>query len=465
MGKLVKNFNLLPLFLFAVAGSASAVSGDDGYADRFVEVSETEVVLTDTVALPSVLTFGDCLERALAHSTDMREALLSMLQADEEIGSARDAWLPEVGFSTSHSFSNYPSPAEGVKGNVYNSSYGIDASWTVWEGNVRKYRLESARISRNIRTLAGESVVKDLTLAVLQAYLNIMYAREAVDIARLTLEVSTQQTDRCRRLMEAGRISKVEYAQIESQNAQDRYAVVQAESNLSSALLEMKKLLNLGIGYTLEIAPLEFADSDIDVALPASGAVYEYAASWLPEIQSNELTRDVYANDIKIAKAGRMPKIALQGGVGTGYTSGGPGWGSQMGHGFNEKVGVSLSVPIYDANSTNRAVAKARLASLEYDIERDRLLSSLSQTLESLYIDAQTSRGKYHAGTSRLESANVTAQLVDRQFELGLVNPLELLTAHNDLLTARLEQLQNKFMAILANKTIEFYATRSVVLP
>ena len=94
MGKLVKNFNLLPLFLFVVAGSASAMSGDDGYAGRFVEVSETEVVLTDTVALPSVLTFGDCLERALAHSTDMREALLSMLRADEEIGSARDAWLP-----------------------------------------------------------------------------------------------------------------------------------------------------------------------------------------------------------------------------------------------------------------------------------------------------------------------------------------------------------------------------------
>lgn len=465
MGNLVQKLSLLPLLMCAFTGSVSMAWGDDGYAGKFVEVSETDVMLTDTVALPPVLTFGDCIERGLAHSTDMREALLSMLQADEEIGSARDAWLPEVGFSTSHTFLNYPSPSEGVKRNAYNYSYGIDASWTIWEGNVRKYRLESAELSRTIRALAGETVVKDLTLAVLQAYLNIMYAREAVNIARLTLEVSTQQTDRCRRLMESGRTSRVEYAQIESQNAQDRYAVVQAEGNLSSAVLEMKKLLNLGIGYPLEVAPLEFADSDIDVPLPASGTVYDYAASWLPEFRSNELTRDIYANDIKIAKAGRMPQISLQGGVGTGYTSGGPGWATQMGHGFNEKVGVSLSVPVYDANSTRRAVAKARLASLEYDIERDRLLSSLSQTLESLYIDAQTSRGKYHAGVSRLESAMLTAELVDRQFELGLVNPLELLTAHNDLLTARLEQLQNKFMAILANKTIEFYATRTVALP
>ncbi len=59
----------------------------------------------------------------------------------------------------------------------------------------------------------------------------------------------------------------------------------------------------------------------------------------------------------------------------------------------------------------------------------------------------------------------MTAALVDRQFELGLVNPLELMTAHNDLLSARLEQIQNKYMAILANKTIEYYNTREITIP
>ena len=64
-----------------------------------------------------------------------------------------------------------------------------------------------------------------------------------------------------------------------------------------------------------------------------------------------------------------------------------------------------------------------------------------------------------------MEATELTAQLVDRQFELGYVNPLDLLTAHNNLFNARLELLQSKFMAILSNKTITFYATQEVAIP
>ncbi len=409
-------------------------------------------------------TFNDCLTYALEHSADVKQALLAVRQAEEDIGAAKDAYLPNVGFSTNQGFVNYPVKTEGRTSNAYTSSYGVNANWTVWEGNVRKYRLESSKILKRQQELAGADVKKDLTLSILSAYLNIMYAREAVEIARQTLEVTASQTERARRLMESGRTSRVDYAQIESQKAQDEYNLVQAQNELASARVNLKKLLTLGIDSDIEIADPMLPDSEIDVTLPTKETTYTAAAAWLPGIQSNELSKEIYANDIKIAKAGRLPDIALQGGIGTGYSSGGNGWGWQMGHGFNENVGVSVSVPIYDGNSTKRAVAKAKLASLEYDINQQRLLDNLSQTVEGLYIDADNARARYKSGTARLEATQLTADLVNRQFELGLVNPLELLTAHNNLLNSRLELLQSKFMAILANKTINYYATSSVSL-
>ena len=118
----------------------------------------------------------------------------------------------------------------------------------------------------------------------------------------------------------------------------------------------------------------------------------------------------------------------------------------------------------FRGNATRRAVAKARLNALEYDINRSDLLDDLSQTLENLYIEAANAKAKYVSGQKQLEATQLTSTLVDRQFELGLVNPLELLTAHNNLLNARLELLQSKFMAILSNKTINFYATQNVEL-
>ncbi len=136
-----------------------------------------------------------------------------------------------------------------------------------------------------------------------------------------------------------------------------------------------------------------------------------------------------------------------------------------MGHNLNESVGLSFSIPIYDANATKRKVAQAKLSALEYDLANESLLNNLSQTIESLYINARNAKAKFLSGQTQLEATGLTADLVNRQFELGLVNPLELLTAHNNLLNARLEMLQNKYMAILANKTITYYATTQISLP
>ncbi|MDE6533443.1 MAG: TolC family protein [Muribaculaceae bacterium] len=434
-------------------------------AGIFANPSIGDVTESDSKKMPDKWTFDDCVNWAVENSTDVRKILLSALQADEEIGAAKDAWLPNVGFATSHSFTNYPSPDEGRSANVYGSSYGINAAWTVWEGNIRKYRLESAKIARQQQNLAGDDVVKNIKLGILQAYLNTMYAKEAVEIARQTLEVSTSQTERARRLMESGRTSKVEFAQIESQMAQDQYNLVQAEGNLASTKMTLKTILELGIDYDMQLADLSFSDSDINAILPSMTETYAAAAAWLPGIKSNDLSKEIYDNDIKIAKAGNLPTISLQGGLGSGYTSGGKSWASQMGHGFNENIGLSLSVPIYDGNATRRSVAKAKLAALEYDINKENLLNDLSQTIESLYIEAENSKARYTSGLKQLEATQLTAQLVDRQFELGYVAPLDLLTAHNNLVNAKLELLQSKFMAILANKTIGYYATTEMNLP
>lgn len=428
----------------------------------FLLVAGLSISSATIKAEEKIWTFDDCVEWATTNNTEIRRTMLNILTARQDYLSAKDAWLPTVGFNTNQSFTNYPSPATGRNGNSYGSSYNIAASWTVWEGNVRKYRQETAKILEEQQTLAGDDVVKTLKLGILEAYLNIMYASETVSIAQQTLEVSTAQAERAKKLTESGRSSEVDYAQIESQRAQDTYNLTQAKSNYENAKMALKKILELGIDYDLQVADVAFPDSDVLTPLPDKIEVYNIAAAWLPTIKSNELSKSIYANDVKIAKAGNLPSVALQGGVGTGYTSGGSGWTSQMGHNFNENLGLTLSVPIFDANSTKRAVAKARIAEQGYDITKKELLDNLSQTIESLYISATNAQAKYNAGISQLNAMKLTDDLVNRQFELGYVNPIDLLTAHNNLLNARLEQLQNKYMAILAEKTINYYATQEV---
>ncbi len=241
--------NRKTFILLLLTASPFLADAQTNAKDVFSDISTADVTAPKKENMPDKWTFADCMEYAIANSTEVRRALLSILQADENVGSAKDAWLPTVGFTTNQNFTNYPVSTEGRNSNVYGSSYGVNASWTVWEGNVRKYRLESAKLQRQQQQLAGDDAVKDITLGVLSAYLNIMYAQETVAIAKQTLEVSTSQTDRARRLMESGRTSKVDYAQIESQMAQDQYNLVQAESYLVSANMNIKQILNLGFDF------------------------------------------------------------------------------------------------------------------------------------------------------------------------------------------------------------------------
>lgn len=425
-----------------------------------------DVVGGSPMTMPTVWTFDDCVNWAIANNIDIRQSMLSVLQSDETIGEAKDAYLPFIGFSTNQSFTNYPSPQPGQRGNSYNSSYNINASWTIWEGNARKYRVESAKLLKMQEKLYGDDVVKNLQLGILQAYLNILYSAEAVDIAAKSLEVSSAQAARTKRLMETGRTSKVDYAQIESQKAQDEYYLVQAKSSYTTAKVTLKNLLNLGLDYDLNIVEVNFSDSLINNPLPSKTQVFELAMNWLPQFKSNELSKNIFDYNIKIARSTYYPSISLNGGLGTGYNSGGiSGWGTQMKNFFNENIGLSLSVPIWDGNATRRAVNIAKLNALQYDLTATQLRNDLSQTIENLYIESDNARAKYNSGLTQLEATTLTAELVDRQFELGLVNPLELLTAHNNLLNARLELLQSKYMAILSNKTIDYYATTQVSIP
>lgn len=84
--------------------------------------------------------------------------------------------------------------------------------------------------------------------------------------------------------------------------------------------------------------------------------------------------------------------------------------------------------------------------------------------MENWYIDTRSAQSRYTAAEEQLRSAELSAELTNEQFELGLVNPVDLMTAHNNLTDARHTLLQAKYMAMLGQKMIEFYRTSVISL-
>ena len=415
---------------------------------------------------PELWDFQQCLDYASSHNIQLQQSQLTVESGKYDLEAAKAKWFPTLDFATSHGYTNYPSPADGAKSNSYAGSYGLNAQWTLFDGGSRSNSIKRQQLQTESNNLTVEQLQNYLSTEILSCYLQVLYAKESIDIANQTVEVSKTQKERAEQLMKSGRLSRVDYAQLESQYQSDVYNVVSAQTNYDSKIMSLKKILELDIESDIALATPNLDDNLVLSELPDKIEVFHTALAWLPEMKSSELQQQINDTDIKIARSGYYPTISLSGSVGASNASGtGYSFGDQLKNSLHEQIGVTLSVPIFNQKTTKTAVAKAKVDRLNADLNLESTKNDISQTIESIYLEAQNAQAKYISGKEKLKSAELTDELTNEQFRLGLVNPLELLTSHNNLLNARLELLQSKYLAILNIKLLNFYNNQGITLP
>lgn len=407
-------------------------------------------------------TYAECVEYARQHNISLQKSILNEETATYNLEESKAQWQPSIDFATTHGFTNTPW-GDGTK-NAYNSSYGLNAGWTVWNGGQRENAIKQNKIRTQINRLNTGNILRSLETDILQAYMNILYAKESITIYEEAVKVSEAQAERGRQLMEAGKISKVDYTQLRSQYEQDRYSLVNAQGTYDTRRMELKELLELGIDGDITPADVEWTAEQVLAALPPLDESYRMAIATDLKIQCLELEKDASELDIDIAKAGRSPKISLNAGIGTGYYAPGGAFGTSLKKSLNESLGLTLSIPILDNKKTSSAVARARVAKLEAELDIDSRQTELGRLVENWYIDTRSAQSRFSAAETQLESAQLTDELTNEQFKLGYVNIIELMTAHNNYIEARHSLLQAKFMAILGQKMIQYYRTAEISL-
>ena len=65
---------------------------------------------------------------------------------------------------------------------------------------------------------------------------------------------------------------------------------------------------------------------------------------------------------------------------------------------------------------------------------------------------------------TKVKSSQTSFDMVSEQFNLGMKNTVELLTEKNNLLSAKQELVQAKYMAILNRTLLNFYAGNNIEL-
>ena len=420
-------------------------------------------------------TLQDCIDYAMANNITLQKSKLQKESATEELKGAKAALLPTLSASTNQSLGYQPWKDTGMSyvtnGTVntkvdktsYNGSYSLSGQWTVWNGNRNINTVKLDQFSEEQAELQAQETANLIQERIAQIYSQILYLAENVKVNEQMLETSLKNEERGREMMNVGKMSKADLAQLSAQRANDEYSIVEAKSQLMNYKLQLKQLLEITDNEQFDVAIPEIGDDQVLAQIPEMQTVYEQALLSRPEIERLQLAIKSSDVSVSIAKAGWMPSVNLTGGITTSTNSlSGTGWGSQMKSNVNTSLGVGVTMPIYDGRSTKTAVNKAKISQLQAQLNLQDQQKTLYSDIQQYWLNAWTNQQKYQAAKSSVESAQQSYDLLSEQFRLGLKNIVELMTGKDNLLSAQQNQLQSKYLALYNQQMLEFYQSGEI---
>lgn len=402
-------------------------------------------------------TLQECLDYAYQNNIQVRQSRNNQLSGIEDTKQAKAALFPSLVASTTQSYTNYPS-SEVTDNNSYTGTYGITAGMTIFEGGKLRTEVKRQKVQNQMDVLSVEESVNDIRIAIVQAYMQCLYAADAVRINRSTAEASKAQRDRAEEMLRAGSISRVDFAQLQSQYSSDEYQVVVAGSTLDNYKLQLKQLLELDIMEEMNPAVPGVKEENVLKALPSKDEVYATALKVMPQIRRGELGVEAAKLEEKSARAGFYPSISLSASVGTGHMSNNDfESGSQIWNRFNENVGLTLNIPIFSNRKNRTAVNKAKIALNDSYLEWTSLQKELLRNVESAYLDAVSAQAQYLSAREKEKYARESYELTSEQFRVGVKNTVELITAQNEYSAAQQQVLQAKYLTLLSIELLNIY--------
>ena len=426
--------------------------------------------------LPEQWTLRSCIDYALENNITIQRNRISAESAEEDVKSAKADFLPSITGSISQRIVNRPNDTNGtiISGDdittsesktSYNGSYGIDASWTLYNGGQRLNTYKQQKLNNRIAELSIEESANTIEENITQLYVQILYSAEAVKVNESTLEVSKAQFARGQEQFNVGSIAASDLAQLEAQVSSDNYQLVTSQATLQDYKLQLKQLLELDGDFEMDLYIPELDDSSVLIPLPAKDDVYNAALGLRPEIQSGKLNVDASDLSIKMARAGYIPSLSLTAGIGSNNANGNDfSFSEQIKQNWNNSIGLTVSIPIFDKRQTKSAINKAKLQKQTNQLDLLDEQKTLYRTIENLWLNANSAQQQYVAAKENLKSTQTSYELVNEQFNVGMANTVELLTEKNNLLSAQQATLQAKYTAILNAELLRFYQGEEIDL-
>ncbi len=404
------------------------------------------------------LSLEDCVKMAKERSLEMESAKLSERASEAALNASKTSKYPTLSAHVNQSL--YDSPFDGKSQDHYRLSMGISGSYTLWDGGATGIDVESKRLSLEASKSNTELSALSVQEKAMNAFVELLAAKEALAVANSAMELSDSLVTYHERLLEVGSITRSELSLAKSDAASAKVKLISAEQTERSAKTSLRQILEISRSDSLEIlSPETSLENPSDLGeIPSFETVLAETRKHYPGLVSDSLK--VLAAEKNVTLAGKNSSISVT--LGADASTGFQAWesdryGRQLKNGYTHSVTLGISIPLVDGGTTQAKVLSAQVENERAKVTRRETGKNLENSLEQLYMQAESADASWLAAIASLESAQESFAVAVEQRNAGSLNFTDFLERKNDLQNAQSVLIQAKYTSILARKLLELY--------
>ena len=422
---------LFILFLFL--NNTSLVSAQNTSA---LQLSIEDMFELADSASRSIRTFHIAEQEAEQAVKVAKNALLPSIDVSLSASYLGDAWLSDRDFSNGE---NAPMPHFG-------NNFAIEASQVLYTGGAITNRIAVAKLQQQLAQLDKEKNKQDIRFLLVGNYLEMYKLRNQTEVYRKNIEQTRKLVADIHAKQSQGLALKNDITRYELQLKSLELALTQIQNSIIILNDQLITVLGLPGETVIEV------DSTAHAILPVISNETEWqetAATLSPVLRQAKLNIKQSRHNEKIAKAERLPSIALIAGdrLDGPITIEVPPINKNLNYWY---VGVGVK---FDISSTFKSGKKIRLAKLSTRkaIENDLLAQENIRTgIKEAYIRFQEAFTVYETQLKSQELATQNYEVVNNRYLNDLALITDMLDASNSKLSAELQTV-NALINILFN--------------
>ncbi len=425
-------------------------------------------------------TLKECVDEALKKNISIQQNKLSLELSKKDVEIAKGNFLPNLNgnFNNSGSF-GLSTGGDNTRSSAdrYNLSLGLNGGGIIFNGFRNTNTFKQAQLGIESSLLDLKKIENDVSLFVVNGYLNILFAKENLNAGRVQYEISKTQIEAAESRFNSGIIPKGDLLNTQATAATNLQTVITQQNALDLALLNLAQLIQVPV-QDFDVASIDVGTPSANLFYKNSSSVYNKSLERMPEIERAKLAIENANLNIKISKGAFLPTLSYSFGANTFYntilgqpevftgvnsTTGNPfvidnRFTNQLDNNLGYNIGLSLNVPIFNRFQTKNRVAQSEINKQisETRLESEKL--TLKQTIEQSFLDVRTALKSYEAAKISLESQEEAFKNAQERYNFGAMTQFDFDQVRTRLVNAQATLIRSKYDYVFKTKVLQFYA-------